>query len=404
MARASDTTTRIDARPEEGSTPWATVAAATFAGFAAAMQVGKAAAALPLIRAEMGTGLTTLALYATLVSAVAATLGLAFGGVVARIGARRAGFAGLALIALGSAGGAAAPGVGALLASRAPEAMGFALVATAMPALIGRAAAPGGRALALGLWATWLPVGIAAAMAVVLAAPALGWRGLFAACALAPALAAAVLWRLAPPDARPGSAGRLRPPPAAALPLAGAFAAFSAANLVVVTFLPTMLYDEIGLAPRLGAGVGLLANLALVPGNLAAGWLGGRGAGGRALMAAAFAGMLFCAVPLFAAGAPAGLRLASAMGYGLFCGVVPAVVWGSIPLVAQGPSEGPLVSGAFYQGAGIGQIAGPLVASQAVALWGGWGAALWVVAVAVAAGLALVALVPAGLYAAPATP
>ena len=380
---------------------WPAVWAATAAGMAAAMQVGKAAAALPLIRAEMGAGLTTLALYATLVSAVAATLGLAFGGFVGRIGPRRAGLVGLALMALGSAGGAAAPGLGALLLSRAPEAAGFALVATAMPALIGRAAAPADRALALGLWATWLPVGIAAAVGIALVAPALGWRGLFAACALAPALAAALLWRLAPPDSRAGPAGPLRPPPASALPLAGAFAAFSAANLVVVTFLPTMLLDELGLAPRLGAGVALLANLALVPGNLAAGWLRGRGAGGRALMTVAFAGMLLCAVPLFAAGAPPASRLASAMGYGLFCGAVPAVVWGSIPLVARGPAEAPLVSGAFYQGAGIGQIAGPLVAAQAVALSGSWGAALWVVSGSVAAGLVLVALVPARLYAAP---
>lgn len=380
---------------------WPAVWAATAAGVAAAMQVGKAAAALPLIRAEMGAELTTLALYATLISAVAATLGLAFGGVVGRIGPRRAGLVGLALMAFGSAAGAAAPGMGALLLSRAPEAAGFALVATAMPALIGRAAAPADRALALGLWATWLPVGIAAAMAVALAAPSLGWRGLFATCALAPALAAALLWRLAPPDAQPGSTLRLRPPPVSALPLAGAFAAFSAANLVVVTFLPTMLLDQIGLAPRLGAGVALLANLALVPGNLAAGWVRGRGAGGRALMTAAFAGMLLCAVPLFAAGAPPASRLASAMGYGLFCGAVPAVVWGSIPLVARGPAEAPLISGAFYQGAGIGQIAGPLVAAQAVALSGSWSAALWAVAGAVAAGLALVALVPARLYAAP---
>ena len=118
-------------------------------------------------------------------------------------------------------------------------------------------------------------------------------------------------------------------------------------------------------------------------------------------MAAAFVGMLLCALPLFAGTAPAWLRLAAAMGYGLFCGAVPAVVWGSIPLVTRSPAEAPLVSGTFYQGAGIGQIAGPLVAAQAVALAGGWGAAFWVVAGSVASGLALVALVPARLYAAP---
>ena len=42
-------------------TDWRAAGVATLAGIAAAMQVGKTAATLPLIRAEMGAGLTTLA-------------------------------------------------------------------------------------------------------------------------------------------------------------------------------------------------------------------------------------------------------------------------------------------------------------------------------------------------------
>ena len=383
-------------------TDWSAVWAATLAGVAAAMQVGKAAAALPLIRAETGAGLTALAAYVSLISIVAATAGIAFGGAARRIGPRRAGLAGLGLIAAGSALGALSPGLPLLLASRLPEALGFALVATAMPALIGAIAAPRDRPVALGLWATWLPVGIAAAMGVALFAPGIGWRGAFAVAAGAPALAALALWRFAPPDPAPVTQPAAGGLPSGALSLTAAFSAFSAANLVVAAFLPTLLHDELGLSPAAGAGVGLLASLALVPGNLLAGWLRGQGAGGRALMACGFLGMLGFAAILFAP-LPPPARIAAAFAYGAACGVTPAVIWGSVPLLARRPAEAPLISGAFYQGAGIGQIAGPLLAAWAVAA-GGWGAALWVVAGAAALGLLLVARVPATLYALPARP
>ena len=379
-------------------TAWAAVWAATLAGVAAAMQIGKAAAALPLIRAEMGADLTSLAAYVSAISAVAAAAGFAFGGLAGRIGARRAGLAGLALMAAGSMGGALAPGLGTLLASRVPEALGFALVATAMPALIGRAAAPRDRALALGLWATWLPVGVAAAMAVALLAPAFGWRGLLAACALAPALAGWLLWRVAPPDvAATSPASPIARPSATALKLAAAFAAFSAANLVVVAFLPTVLHDEIGFTPRQGAAAALLANLALVPGNLGAGWLRGRGAGGRALMALGLAGMLACAAVLFAPDAPPALRLGSALAYGAFCGVPPAVIWGSVPLVARRPGRGAAGLGRLLPGRGARADRGA-AARRARGGARRLGRGALGDRGRVAAALALVALVPAGLY------
>lgn len=383
---------------------WPAIWAATLAGMAAAMQVGKAAAALPLIRAETGAELTTLAVYVSLISLVAATAGVAFGGAAQKIGPRRAGLAGLGLMAAGSAWGALAPGLTGLLASRLPEALGFALVATAMPALVGGAAAPRDRPLALGLWATWLPVGIAAAMGVALVAPGIGWRGAFAVATAAPLLAALALALFVPPDARsavsdPPAARGL---PAAVWPLMVTFAAFSAANQTVAAFLPTLLHDELGLTYAAGAGIGLLASLALVPGNLAAGWARGRGVGGRALMAAGLAGMAAFAAVLFAP-VPGPWRIAAAFAYGAVCGITPAVIWGSIPLVARQPSEAPRISGAFYQGAGIGQIAGPLLTARAVAV-GGWSAALWIVAGAALLGLVLVTRIPATVYAPRRTP
>lgn len=379
-------------------TEWTAAAAATLAGIAAAMQVGKSAAALPLIRAEMGADLVTLGAYAALISAVAASAGIVFGGAAQAVGLRRAGVLGLGLIVAGAVGGALAGGPAALMASRVPEALGFALVATAMPALIQSVTAPRDRSLALGLWATWLPVGISAAMLAALAGPAIGWRGVFWLCAAVPALAALLLLAAAPPRAA-GPAPRWRAPTRDALVLAAVFSAFSAANLVVVAFLPTILFDDLGLSPARGALVALCANLALVPTNLGAGWLRGRGAGGRRLTALGLAGMGAAAAALFAGALPGEARIGAALLYGACCGVPPAVIWGSIPLVARGPDGAPVASGLLYQGAGIGQIAGPLAAAWAVEGAGSWDAALWVIAAALALAGALLVLLPGRLYA-----
>ena len=71
--------------------------------------------------------------------------GIAAGGVIARFGARRMLLLGLAATALGTAAGAAAPGYGALLASRVLEGLGFLMITVAGPAALQRLVTPARR-------------------------------------------------------------------------------------------------------------------------------------------------------------------------------------------------------------------------------------------------------------------
>jgi MFS family permease len=369
----------------EPKTHWVTVWLATLAGLAVALQVGKAAATLPLIRAEFSSGLTLLAIYIAAISVVAATVGLGFGGLSRRIGVRRAGVAGLVIVAIGSAGGAMAESVAMLLITRLLEAVGFALTVTAMPAFIQTATRPSDRSVALGIWATWLPAGIAVMMAVAYFFMAdIGWRGLFWFAAFVPALTAGLmLVRTAPTPAVPTGPigpGLVHLMRRNVILTTAIFIAFSSSNIIIMAFLPTILVDNFAMSSSAATGISFLGSVVLILVNVLAGWILKRGLDGRRLYLVAFLGMLVLAGILLISPFPVPVRLAAAVGFSFCAGFPPAIVWISIPVLARQPEEVPLLSGLFFQGAGVGQIIGPVLAGWVVDTGNGWPMAFWVIA------------------------
>ncbi len=364
-------------------TNWAAVLMATFAGATVALQIGKAAASLPLLRDEFGADVTSLALFVSLVSIVAAVAGMAFGLLTRRIGLRRAALIGLGGVAAGSATGAMAHDLPALLGSRFIEALGFALCTTSLPVLVQRATAPHEKSLTLGVWATWLPVGIAIAMALAFfTLDSLGWRGMFWLSALLPLMALLGLFRIIPagqPIPATQTSGQLRQVLRPRVVVTAAiFVMFSAANLIVVGFLPTLLVDDFGISSRDSAVYLFFSMLLLLPLNVLTGRLMDAGCRLWVLLFGAFLIMGVASFTLYAPVAPPGLRLACLFLFTLATGVPPAVIWASTSVLARSPQEGPLLSGLFYQGAGIGQVAGPIAAGLAVEYFHGWAAAAWV--------------------------
>lgn len=382
-------------------TDWVVVWAATFAGTAIAMQLGKSAAALPLIRAEFGVSLGALAGYVALVSIVAATVGVLFGTATRTLGARRAGLIGLWLVALGAAAGAEATGFNMLMTSRAVEAFGFALTVTAMPAVFQPAVRQRDRALALGIWAIWLPAGIAVMMALSwLVIDAVGWRGLFRLAALAPALAAFLLWGATRTQAAARALVSAAPVSRLfrheILVTVAMFISFACTNYIVMSFLPTILFDEFAIPPAQGAVVSLGSMVLLMAMNILTGWLMRFGLGFRTLYAASFAVMAVSGMILFSGSFGALASITAALVFATAGGIPPALVWLSLPLMTQQPGEVPVLSGLLFQGAGIGQVLGPLLTAWVVGL-GGWHLAMWEVAAFSVVSLFLTALLPRSL-------
>jgi CP family cyanate transporter-like MFS transporter len=368
----------------EPRTSWPAVAAALFAGVVAAGYVGKLPPALPALKAEFGLSLVAAGWVVSTFNTVALATAVGFGLAADRIGAYRFALAGLALLVAGGAGGAAAPSGAWLIASRVVEGAGLLAVTVAATALIFAATAPGDRRLALGIWSTYMPFGMAVAMA---AAPpvidAVGWRGLWLAVALATVASAAAL----------ASQRRNYPP---APPSGRTFGAIVAAlrqrgpwwNSLVMTFytaqwsgvmmwLPTFLVQTRGASL---AAASLLAAVVVainVPGNLTGAWLMQRHAPRGLVICTAAVLMGAFAVGIFAEGAPDWVRFGSCLAFSYASGVIPAVAFGAAQIYARSQSQVASLQGLMMQGSNLGQFIGPLAIAAVVSMSGRWGDAVY---------------------------
>lgn len=372
-------TTRSDVDDlTENTADWRVISAAILAGVVTAMQIGKASAALPALRQAFGVGLADASLYFSLFSLGAAHLSTAVGVFVMRIQPLRAGLMGLLLIGCGSLAGSVAQTWVGVLGARMIEALGLPLVVCAMPALIQSCSTGRRRVLAMGFWAAWLPLGLALAMVLPVQWETTdAWRQLFMVCGVLPLASAAYLLLLA---RRVGThTGRDVPQPTrgrpdqATLAAAALFALFQACYLTVQGFFPTVALEAWALDMTQAARLGGLSALLVIVGNVTASFLLSGQVSAVKLLAFAFTGMAICAAVFFSEPLPLFMRLAAVLAFITLAGVPPAVIWGLVPqLAARSGAGAAITSGAVYQGAGAGQLIGPLVAGSAVDAMGNW--------------------------------
>lgn len=337
-------------------------------GIAAALHAGKLPAALPVLQSGLGMSLQQGVWLLSLFQLALLVGGLALSLVAGSVGLRRAMASGLALLAAGSLAGSLAATPAALMLARCIESLGLLAVAVSGPALVRQLAGPSRQHLMLAAWGTFMPAGFAIGL---LLAPWLlaqsGWPALWRWCALPTALCALLLVRCLPHT----SAGR-RPTGTQARALARrvlatprttglglVFALYAGLWLTLVGLLPVLLVREgltLSLSALLGAGV-VAVN---ATGNLAAGWLAGRGWSARARIALGF-GVLLAGLPfaLLAHGHGEAWRVAAALVASALGGLVPGTLFQLLPRVAPGPDAVPATTGWMLQWSAAGQIALP---------------------------------------------
>ena len=138
--------------------------------------------ALPSLGRSFGTGVASLQWVVDAYTLAFAVLLLSAGALGDRFGARRAYLAGFGVFALASLACGIAPDAGALIAARALQGAGAALMVPNSLAILNAAFHhdPGGRARAVGLWTAAGGVSIAAGPVLGgLMVDALGWRSIF---------------------------------------------------------------------------------------------------------------------------------------------------------------------------------------------------------------------------------
>ena len=372
---------------------WPAIWAIFAGGLVAGAYMTKVAPALPGLRGELGLTLVQSGFIATTFNLMGMLVGMLAGVLCDRFGHKRLAVAGLLVLFLGGALGAAAWNFASLLFARFLEGVGFIGFVVSAVALMNAAAGNSrDRAKALGLWSSYMPSGGTIAL---LAAPLLigawGWRGLwlvFAILALASALALARL--VAPSSYGQVSSMRLvveslKNPGNLAMALLFAF--YVAQWTSIMVWLPTFLVDE----HRMSAGAAALATAFYVlinaPGNLTGGWLLARGVPRGTLIVTGTLIAALCEVGMLAGGLPPGARYALVLLYSFSAGVIPASVFSGVPLHARTAQHIGTGNGIMMQASQIGQFLAPLALAW-IATRFGWQANLWVLLAFAAGALA----------------
>ena len=374
-------------------TDWQAVFAVIAAGVIVSMQVGKLPPLLGQLRAEFGLDLVLGGLVASSISLIGGLCGIMAGFAGDRIGGRRALMFGLLINAAGSLAGAFSQDTALLLAARLIEGLGFVITVVCGPSLVAMAAHPAQRSLALGLWSSYMPLGVTLGMLGALAVnqDLLDWRGLWLALALLPLAAAVLLPRLtagvavAPPR-RFNPAVLRRPGPWL---LAGCFACYTTQWFSIVTWIPTYL-KESGLHSETLLALGVAAVVLVnAVGTTVSAAVMHRGMPRWLIIAMVSLSMGALGTASFAPDIPILTKIGFAMAASGFGGMLPAAVLASVPQQTRDPAEIATVNGVVVQLLNIGSFVGPPALAALVAHFGGWSDGRWLLLVAGCIGLAL---------------
>jgi MFS family permease len=372
------------------------------AGAISAGHIGKIPAALPAIRAELGLDLVIAGWVVSIFSATGMVLGTVAGVCSDRFGHCAIAMGGMVLVAAGSLAGGFAWDGASLLAARFAEGLGFLAVVVSAPSIISEAAHPDDRRLAVGMWGSFMPAGMAMTL---LAAPWLlnnaGWRGtwfVMAALSLAWVVVMAIVFR--------GVDGGVAMPRESAWRnlaitlrargpwlLALCFSFYTLSWLALMVWLPTFVVEQRGGSVALAALLTLVAVAINFPGNLLGGWLLSRGVGWARLIALGASAMMLCGPLIFLDLLPDVVRYGLCLVYSFVSGLVPAGVLGGAPYFSPGARQIGTTNGLIIQGSHLGQFLGPPTVAVAVSLTGGWQAGAWVFVACGIGALAFAALI-----------
>lgn len=368
-------------------TDWLAVGVVVAAGIVAALQVGKAPIAMPLLQAEFGLDLATLGWLASIFAVLGMLGGIPAGTVAVGLGARRVLLLGLLAAAAGAFLGAASPSFPMLLASRLVEGLGFLLIVVAGPAILQRVASSERRDIAMALWSCFMPAGMALAM---LAGPWLAdWRIIWQLTG-GLAVAAAALAVLTVPAVEPGrspSPGQLAQDAGRVLAARGplllalCFVLYALMFFALFSFLPVLLMQRMQASFTSAGQLSALASAVNIIGNLAAGLLLARGVSRVGLIVAANLVMGVSAVGIFLGLLPDAATYLLCLLFSLVGGLIPATLLASAPVLAPAAALTPVVVGLLMQGSNLGQVAGPVAVGGIIEAFG-WPAAAWLVGAA----------------------
>lgn len=385
-ARSAAASVRSRSRPARSDALRAAIV--VFAGIAASLHVGKLPPALPVLQSEFGLSLVQVSWMVSLFVLGPALIGVFAGSLADRFDARASMISGLLFLSASGTLGAFAPGAGLLLFARALESIGFMMIGLPGPALIAAIVPPSRVRAWLGVWSTYMPAGMGAAL---FAGPAtmsvVGWRGVWLACAGLAALAAALLAFVHPAPARASGgapdapAPRIGPLVRQTLRSPGpwllgtCFLFYAGQFMAIFSFLPSI-YQDAGLSAQWSATLTAFAVIVSMIGNVGAGFLLQHGVGRSSLVVMAGLAMAACAWLAFGSTFGFGWRYAGVVLFAIAAGVIPGTLFATVPFFAPSQAAISTTVGMMQQGSSLGQLLLP-PAVAAFAVYAGWNS-IWI--------------------------
>lgn len=352
-------------------------------GVTAAFLVGKAPAALPLLRNELDLTLVEAGLLVSMLSLVAGVTGMLIGTLAESFGQRRTALGGLLVGAAAGVAGSMASSPAELLVARALEGIGFFMMSVSLPGLIIQLSDERRRQSAMGLWGAYLPLGaglilLAGGMAI----SEIGWRGLWLAISVVLAVMILMLLWAAPAPVRHATrqttrisdvlgaiATTLMSP--GAVMLGVTFGCYSGQYLALTSFVPLILVEQAHWSLPSATAIAAIVMIGNAAGNVLAGLLLDRGAQRSTLIIAAAMSMAIGSILVMADVLPVAMRLAGALFFSTFGGMIPGALFAGVRQHAPSAAHISTVNGLMLQSVAIGQFIGPTLATYLVSIGDG---------------------------------
>jgi MFS family permease len=385
-------------------TRWGAVAALILAGVVVALQIGKAAIAVPVLQKDLALTLVVASWVIGAYGVLGAVAGLPSGIVASLFSAKRTLIAGLIAAGVGSLAGACVSDGTLLIATRVIEGCGFLAAVLAIPRLLRAVTAPKDRDTVLAVWGAYMPVG---SLIMMLAGPHLmahGWQALWIVngiVALAYALAVAFmpLHEEAHPTAPlqtlvPNIKAALGTP--GPILLALAFGIYTFQYAAMANFLPTLLVDRLGLSISAAGLISAITVAANAVGNVFAGALLRMGAPIWAIAAFGYCFVGAAGFGVFSENLPVVLIAALASASLAITGLIPASIFAAAPRFAASSALLAIVLGLLNQTSNLGNLFGPAAMALMVQHFG-WSRAPFLFLGVTACGLAVALMLRAAM-------
>ncbi|MFD9857780.1 MFS transporter [Streptomyces alboflavus] len=386
------------------------------AGVTAATSMGKITPVSVEMREELSLSLSQVALIASLVTAVAAVLGLLVSYLLRPYDPRRMLVGGLVVMGVAGLFCAHTGSFGALFGGRLLESVGYVIVVIVAPVLLFGLGSGSRLTSALAIWGTFMPVGLAVgSFAGGVLSTWFDWQAWLTIAGAVTLVVAVATTRLPADIARhrpaPARTARLacgdRPPGrprdlrgrarrlARPIALGAGFATISGAIVTCVTLYPTYLHEEFDVPTETAGTLTGIVSFVGVAGGFLASALLRRGKDVKHLFLVA---LLMPAGAFAAFGGVGGTwgSVSSALVVALSNELVVASVFAAIPLAVRATSDMDAANGLVAQLGSIGALAAPPLVGLAVTAADGWWAVGPCLLVGTGAGTVLLCLATRG--------